>query len=66
MVRSAESNLRYWAYSLANIPLAKAQQVGDLQVRKTTGYNLGVVWYAHTIEEARLQGISLSKAIQRH
>ena len=40
-------------------------QVGDLQVTKTTGYNLGVVWYAHTIEEARLQGVSPSKATQR-
>ena len=40
-------------------------QIGDLTITKKSGFDLGVVWYAYTIEEARLNGVSLSDALRR-
>ena len=40
-------------------------KIGDLTITKESGFDLGIVWYAYTIEEARTNGVSLSDALGR-
>ncbi|MDE0312720.1 MAG: serine protease [Caldilineaceae bacterium] len=40
-------------------------QIGDLTITKESGFDLGIVWYAYTIEEARINGVSVSGALRR-
>ena len=40
-------------------------QIGDLTITQKSGFDLGIVWYAHIIEEARVNGVSLSDALRK-
>ena len=37
--------------------------IGDLTITQSSGFNLGIVWYAHLVDEIIDNGISLSQAI---
>ena len=38
-------------------------EIGDLTVTRRSGFNLGIVWYAQVIEEARTEGVGLRDAV---
>ena len=41
-------------------------EIGDLTVTRKSGFDLGLVWYAKAIEEARTQGVGISDALRVH
>ena len=41
----------------------EAVAIGDLTITQSSGFNLGIVWYAHLVDEIIENGISLSQAI---
>ena len=38
--------------------------IGDLTITQTSGFDLGIVWYAELVEEILDKGITLSQALQ--
>lgn len=43
--------------------IEKPVEIGDLTVTKRSDFDLGIVWYAQVIEEARTQGVRLRDAV---
>ena len=41
-------------------------EIGDLTVTRKSGFDLGLVWYAQAIEEARTEGVGISDALRVH
>ena len=39
-------------------------EIGDLTVTRKSGFDLGLVWYAQAIEEARTEGVGISDALR--
>ena len=39
-------------------------RIGDFTITRTSGFNLGIVWYAQAIEEARINGLGLRDALK--